>query len=138
MYYTIDIGVVYTTSQDNDDAIEVASRAAISQSVNRGELRVTERMTIDADVAEATFVKNYARNVAYNNPSTIRKLDIHDISTDPPMLAVEVTTATDGYAKNYLRNWDEYLDNQKNYTNKRHIVIYEAKSTTIPPEGGVN
>ncbi len=137
MFYTLDVGIMHSTSTDNDDAVEIAARTAISQSINRGELRVKERMTIDPDVAEATFVKNYARNASYNHPDTLRKLDIYEISSEPPMLAVEVTTSTGSYAKRYLKNWDDSQTSFKNYSNKRHVVIYEAKNINTPPEGGV-
>ena len=137
LFYTLDVGIMHTTSTDNDDAAEIAARTAISQSINRGELRVRERMTIDPDVAEAAFVKNYARNASYNHPDTLRKVDIHEISSEPPMLAVEVTTATNSYAKRYLKYWDSSQTSLKNFSNKRHVVIYEAKNINIPPQGGV-
>lgn len=137
MFYSIDIGNTLVTANDNDDAVEIATRTAVSQSVNRGYLRVHEEMTIDPEVAEATFLRSYAKNVGHNDANTLRKLDIYDVSSNPPMLAVDVTTATNGLTKNYLTNWDAYLDDQNNYTNERHIVIYEAKSTERPPIGGV-
>ena len=137
MFYTVDISISSMIGTDNEDAVEVAGRNAISQSINRGYLRVKEEITIDTDVAEAVFLKSYARNVGYNESSTIRKVDIQDVSSNPPMLAVEVTTSTDSYTKDYLTNWDEYLNEQKNYTNNRQIIIYEAKATTKPPLGGV-
>ena len=137
MFYTLDVGIMHSTSTDNDDAVEIAARSAIAQSINRGELRVKERMIIDPDVAEATFVKNYARNASYNHPDTIRKLDIYEISSDPPMLAVEVTTSTNSYAKKYFKNWDSTITNFDNLSNKRHVVIYEAKSIKTPPKEGV-
>lgn len=137
MFYTIDLSVASMLGTDNEVAVEIAGRNAISQSVNRGYLRVQEEMTIDPEVAEAVFLKSYAKNVGYNEKSTIRKVDILNISSDPPMLAVEVTTSTDAYTKKYLTNWDEYLNEQKNYTNNRQIIIYEAKETTKPPLGGV-
>ncbi|MEX3623653.1 DUF5411 family protein [Viridibacillus arvi] len=138
MFYTIDVSLTSILEKDNEDAVEVAGRNAISQSINRGYLRVKEEMTIDPKVAEAVFLKSYAKNVGYNQADTVRKIDIQDISSNPPMLAVEVTTATASYTKNYLTIWDEYLNEQKDYTNSRQIIIYEAKSTTKPPKGGVS
>lgn len=139
MFYTLDLGIMNSTATDSEDAVEIAARAAISQSINRGELRVKERMTIDPEVAEATFIKNYARNASYNDPNTLRKVDIYEISSEPPMLAVEVTTSTNSYMKDYLKNWGGTSEETslKNYSNQRHVVIYEAKSITTPPEGGV-
>lgn len=137
MFYTIDVSVSTMLGTDNEDAVEIAGRNAISQSVNRGYLRVKEEMTIDPEVAEAIFLKNYAKNVGYNESGTIRKVDIMNISSEPPMLAVEVTTSTDSYTKKYLTIWDEYLNEQKSYTNNRQIIIYEAKETNKPPKGGV-
>lgn len=137
MFYTIDVSVSTMIGTDNEDAVEIAGRNAISQSVNRGFLRVQEEMTIDTEVAEAIFLKSYAKNVGYNESGTIRKVDIIDVSSNPPMLAVEVTTSTNSYTKQYLTIWDEYLNEQKSYTNNRQIIIYEAKETTKPPKGGV-
>ncbi|WP_121616785.1 DUF5411 family protein [Virgibacillus halodenitrificans] len=137
MFYSIDIGNTIITANDNDDAVEIATRTAVSQSINRGHLRVHEEMTLDPEVTEATFLRSYAKNVGHNDVNTMREVEIYDVSSNPPMLAVDVTTGTNGLTKNYLTNWDAYLDDQKNYTNERHIVIYEAKSTTEPPQGGV-
>jgi Flp pilus assembly protein TadG len=137
MFYALDVGIMNITSTDNDDAVEMAARTAISQSINRGELRVRERLTIDPDVAQATFLKSYAKNASYNHPNTLRKIDFYNISSEPPMIAVEVTTATDSYVKNYFKQVEGPQSGQKNFSNKRHVVIYEAKSTNIPPEGGV-
>lgn len=137
MFYSIDISNTLITANDNEDAVEIATRTAVSQSINRGHLRVHEEMTLDPEVAEATFLRSYAKNVGYNDVNTLREVEIYDVSSDPPMLAVDVTTGTKGLTKNYLTNWDAYLDNQNNFTNERHIVIYEAKSTIKPPQGGV-
>jgi Flp pilus assembly protein TadG len=138
LFYTIDVGNTLVTSNDNDDAVEMATRTAVSQSINRGHLRVYEEMTLDPEVAEAAFLRSYAKNVGHNDVNTLRKVEIYGVSENPPMLAVDVTTATNGLTKNYLTNWNEYVDDQNNYTNERHIVIYEAKSTTKPPQGGVS
>lgn len=138
MFYTIDLSVTSILGKDNEDAVEIAGRNAISQSVNRGDLRVHEKITIDTDVAEAVFLKSYAKNVGYNDRNTVRKIDIQDVSSDPPMLAVEVATSTESYTKHYFNNWGQYLDEQKDYTNNRQIIIYEDKSTKKLPRGGVS
>lgn len=137
MFYTIDVSISTMLGVDNEDAVEIAGRNAISQSINRGSLRVKEELTIDTEVAEAVFLKSYAKNVGYNEKGTIRKVDVMAVSSDPPMIAVEVTTSTHSYTKQYLTNWDEYLNEQKSYTNNRQIIIYEAKHTTKPKQGGV-
>lgn len=139
LFYSVDMALIRVIDDDNRDALDIASRTAISESVNRGTLRVEERITIDPSVAKEALVRTYAKNISMNDSSSGRLLNIKSIQEEPAMIAVEAKSKTNSFYKHYLNNrWSEEFKNSKTIVaNERNIVIYEAKSLTIPPKGGV-
>lgn len=135
LFWIVDITILRNINDENNDALSISSRTAISQSVNRGYLRVKERLTINPTIAEESFIRNYSSNIGFNETDTKRKISIHKITSDPAMIAVEGVTSTSSYFKNYLK--DEFPKHKNNITKDKNIVIYEAKRTTTPPKGGV-
>lgn len=137
IFFAFDTSVIRTVNTDNEDALERATRTAISQGVNRGTLRVKERFTVDPDVVEESLVKNYAKSIGFNEQSTKRKVNVHTVNIDPPLVATEAVTGSNSLTKNYFTNWNEFKDSQDVLTKEKRVLIYEAKSPSVPPEGGV-
>ncbi|MFL0364654.1 MULTISPECIES: hypothetical protein [Pseudobacillus] len=139
LFYVTDISQIRIMDDDNRDSLDVASRTAISQSVNRGTLRVEERITIDPDVAEEALVRSYANNISFDGKMGDRGLYIKKIQADPALIAVEARSETESYYKHYLnnRNKDNFPNDTKIDVGEKNIVIYEAKSIETPPKGGV-
>lgn len=138
LFYIVDIAQIRILDDDNRDSLDVASRTAISQSVNRGTLRVEEKITIDPAVAKESLVRSYSKNISFDEKIGARGLYIKKIQSDPAMVAVEARSETESYYKHYMYNRaNAYTDQKKIKVNEKNIVIYEAKSIDIPPKGGV-
>lgn len=138
LFFTVDLTTMRITDEENSDAVYLASRSAISLGVNRGTLRVEERLTINPAITEEAFVRHYAKNIGLNPRTTVRNLHVHAISSEPPMLAVEAGTYSYSFFKRYLSNWGEYQNDNALPVIQRNVVIYEAKSPNEPVKGGVN
>lgn len=132
VFFTVDIAAMRVFDEENRDAIELSSHAAMSMSVNKGTLRVKERLTINTSIAEKVYKEKYMDNMTFDNPTAVRALQMVDSNSEPPMLAVESTITTNSFFKNFLSN--DY-SNKTMYTREKNIVIYEAKDTEKPRGG---
>ncbi|AJI08960.1 MULTISPECIES: hypothetical protein [Bacillus cereus group] len=139
VFFQIDLASVNTIHQENRESVDIASVDAISLAVNRGDLRVKERMTIDEDVAKASFAKSFSKNTSFNIPNSKRRLEIHngEFGNSTPLLSVGVRSLQGSYTKNYFQNWGEYKDDNYIRTSDKQITIIEAKDLRTPPVGGV-
>lgn len=107
------------SDSDNTTTSTAANRNAITQSINWGNARVNEEITINEDVAKEAVLRQYARDSNFADGD--RYINIHNISGTPPMIAVDAYTVVKTPYSNL------YSDVPDNITRSRDVVIYEAK-----------
>ncbi|MCM3405513.1 DUF5411 family protein [Cytobacillus oceanisediminis] len=119
--FTMSFQEVSIADSDNETSVENASRNAMTVAVNLGNARVNEEVTINEDIAVESVVRQYADSADFYNGD--RYLNVYQVSSNPPMLAVESYTQLESP---FLGITNPSGQNDVE-TRSREIIIYEAK-----------
>lgn len=124
-FLLVSLGFIFVWSGDanNDTTSQNAARNAMTQAINKGAVRVTEEITINTDIAEEAFLRQYAETSNFEDGEKI--LNIKGISSKPAMMAIETYNVTD-----HIPGFSLFGNNQDVKSRQMDIVIYEAKKTT--------
>lgn len=117
----------YLTIGDNDNetSSQNSARNAMTKSVNWGNARVNEEITINERVAEEAVLREYANSTSFKEGN--RMLNIYQVSGKPPLLAVESYSNISTPFIDMANKYTGKKDSNETVTRSREVVIYEAK-----------
>lgn len=106
-------------AQDNELALDNGTRNALSESVNIGNLRVNEEVTIDPQIAKEALIRNYAESVNYHDGD--RFLNVYYLS-EQPIIAADAYTSLEG-STNFTKE-------EETISRSRNVYIIESRKLT--------
>ncbi len=115
---------------DNQTSVVNSSRNAMTEAVNLGSARVNEELTINEEIAVESVLREYSSASDFYDGS--RYLNVYQVSSDPPMIAVESYLSIGTPIKPMLNRHTKKTDVSETIGRSREIIIYEAKETVRP------
>ncbi|MED3677048.1 MULTISPECIES: DUF5411 family protein [Bacillati] len=117
----------YITIGDNDNetSSQSSARNAMTKSINWGNARVNEEITINEKVAEEAVLREYANSTSFKEGN--RMLNIYQVSGKPPLLAVESYSTIETPFVDMANKYTKKNKTNKTITRSREVIIYEAK-----------
>ncbi|MEK4649631.1 hypothetical protein MKY22_17120 [Exiguobacterium sp. FSL W8-0210] len=131
--FQIDTTVLNASMIDNRDAVKQASEASIQRAINKGTLRVSERIEIDQSVFNKEYEDFYKSNNDFNYEGSTRNFKVVKFNTSPAMVAVEGEVTNKSTFMKTTKDEDEDVS-----LVFKNIVIYESKSKIKMPGGNVD
>ncbi len=126
--FTTSFQYLIVADSDNETSAENATRNAMTQSINWGNARVNEEITINQDIAVEAVLRQYADSSDFFDGD--RFVNIYRTSSNPPMIAVESYSTIGTPFQNMANSFNKENNSSKTVTRSREIVIYEAKELT--------
>ncbi|MGG1021173.1 DUF5411 family protein [Bacillus paralicheniformis] len=123
--YTASFEYVKIGDNDNETSIQNSARNAMTQSINWGNARVNEEITINEEVATEAVLREYANSSSFNDGN--RYVNIFKVSGKPPMLAVESYSNIKTPFNDMANVYNKQNNSNETITRSREVVIYEAK-----------
>lgn len=108
--------------EDVEYATKNAAKTAMRKSINKGDLRVSGEVTINASRFQSFYETHYNNNqsVRNSNQTTV----IHANSETPPLIALETTGTTNSF---FMRAFSATKAGSMMTTTKKEILIIEKK-----------
>lgn len=106
-------------AKDNQASLDNATRNAINESINMGNLRVNEVVTIDPEIAKEALVRRYAQSINYRDGD--RFLNVYHV-TEQPIIATDSYTSLEG-STNFSKK-------EETISRSRNVYIIESRSLT--------
>lgn len=123
--FTLSFERLQVIDSDNSTSVQNATRNAMTQSVNLGATRVNEEVSINREVAIEAVVRQYADS--YDFAQGERYLNVYDVSSSPPMIAVEAYTLQDSPFRILTNKYKNENKPTDDVTRSREVQIIEAK-----------
>lgn len=106
-------------AKDNQVSLDSATRNAINESINMGNLRVNEEVTIDPEIAKEALIRKYAQSINYRDGD--RFLNVYHVSNQPIL-------ATDAYTS--LEGSTNFSSKEETISRSRNVYIIESRTLT--------
>ncbi|MCM3240666.1 DUF5411 family protein [Heyndrickxia oleronia] len=118
-FLIVDFGYQTFVTDDVGKSLENSIKGGMQQSINKGELRVSEQMTIDSERFKGFYKQLYTNNQSVRNAEETTVY--YAKSEFPPMIALRTIGGTESFFK-------KMMGESSNVTsNKKEIVIIEKK-----------
>ncbi|GIN41423.1 DUF5411 family protein [Heyndrickxia oleronia] len=118
-FLIVDLGYQTFVTDDVGKSLENSIKGGMQQSINKGELRVSEKMTIDSERFKGFYRQLYTNNQSVKNAEETTVY--YAKSEFPPMIALRTTGGTESF-------FNKMMGESSNVTsNKKEIVIIEKK-----------